>query len=99
MYCLLTDLKPHNILITLLYCLLPDLKPDNILLTAGGHVKLTDFGLSSVGIDRELQVKNSSRNISAINSQIKILQETKIQATNYGKKGLSTYVTAMYKFK
>jgi serine/threonine protein kinase len=39
-----------------------DLKPDNILLTASGHIKLTDFGLSSVGVDRELQVLKIDKN-------------------------------------
>lgn len=29
-----------------------DLKPDNMLLTAGGHLKLTDFGLSRISIHR-----------------------------------------------
>ncbi len=27
-----------------------DLKPDNLLIGAAGHVKLTDFGLSCVGV-------------------------------------------------
>ena len=35
-----------------------DLKPDNMLITAKGHIKLTDFGLSSVSLDRDLNVSD-----------------------------------------
>jgi serine/threonine protein kinase len=37
-----------------------DVKPDNMLISHTGHVKLTDFGLSTVGLDRELQVNSHS---------------------------------------
>merc|ERR1719354_272236 len=33
-----------------------DLKPDNMLITNEGHIKLTDFGLSKVKLERELNL-------------------------------------------
>uniref|UniRef100_A0A3Q2XY29 Serine/threonine-protein kinase greatwall n=1 Tax=Hippocampus comes TaxID=109280 RepID=A0A3Q2XY29_HIPCM len=33
-----------------------DLKPDNMLISNEGHIKLTDFGLSKVKLDRELKL-------------------------------------------
>ncbi|XP_077148819.1 microtubule-associated serine/threonine-protein kinase 2-like [Ranitomeya variabilis] len=43
-----------------------DLKPDNLLITSAGHIKVTDFGLSNVGvmIPKTNTYKQSAENIS-----------------------------------
>ncbi|XP_076805439.1 serine/threonine-protein kinase greatwall-like isoform X1 [Clavelina lepadiformis] len=42
-----------------------DLKPDNMLISAKGHIKLTDFGLSSVSLDRDLNMSDVIKTPSA----------------------------------
>lgn len=55
-----------------------DLKPDNILLNKNGHIKLTDFGLSEVGIQKQKRANKLGRRTSIINSLIPTTSERKI---------------------
>ena len=50
-----------------------DLKPDNLLISANGHVKLTDFGLSCVGvIDRTDNLNTQSRGLPRWGSAVSL---------------------------
>eukprot|EP01088_Endostelium_zonatum_P014810 TRINITY_DN3375_c3_g1_i1.p1 TRINITY_DN3375_c3_g1~~TRINITY_DN3375_c3_g1_i1.p1 ORF type:complete len:1297 (+),score=377.07 TRINITY_DN3375_c3_g1_i1:199-4089(+) len=47
-----------------------DLKPDNMLISAEGHIKLTDFGLSKMGLTRNLNRSTAMSDAESTGSRI-----------------------------